>query len=83
MSALYDTYWGLIRRGAEERDAMDRLGLQPWRYCCRATLLTWVPDDGGARETKAPPNGSKFHFRSTDMAADETVSVRERELLCR
>ena len=64
----------------EERDAMDRLGLQPWRYCCRATLLTWVPDDGGARETLA---ADQFHFRSTDMAADETVSVRERELLCR
>ena len=81
---LWEEYWRHVRCGVSEREAMDRIGVQPWRYCCRATLLTFVPEDSFTRAThKAPVEGSKFRFRTTDMVAEETVKGQERELVCR
>ena len=59
---------------------MDRVGVQPWRYCCRATLLTWVPS---TIADSVPLAGSRFRFRTADMVQEKTLRAQERELLCR
>ena len=78
---VWDRYWDLIRRDVPERVAMDQVGVQPWRYCCRATLFTWVPTEEST-EQRVPPAGSKFRFRTADMVQEQTVRLMERELRC-
>lgn len=79
---LWDAYWGHVRTGKSEREAMDAIGIEPWRYCCRATLLTWVPKNG-LNVSYNPPKGSTFTFRSSEMIAEDGSGETTRELICR
>lgn len=79
---LWDVYWCKVRSGLTEKESMDSMGIEDWRYCCRATLLTWVPNNGlGAQHN--PPEGSMFTFRSSEMIKSGEEGRDARHLLCR
>ena len=78
----WEQYWTSVRRGVSEREAMDQLGIQPWRYCCRSTMLTWVPNNG-LSVPSLPPEGSKFEFRSAQLVSDGSAAMPVRKVICR
>lgn len=40
VSAFYEDYQGLVKKGKSAKEAMDSLGIK--RYCCRRMLLAQV-----------------------------------------